>query len=387
MDSAISGVHPSPGPSSPTRESKTEPKPSSSALANRSTTTLTLRDRAMDEDQVLQRSGRPLPSSSAPASRPPTRHGSRGDDVMPRVSPSGKPAMFGSTSRKKGMNEAMARLNQSAHQSRVPTPIPTPTLADKKKKKKKAASLLNVFRLPFESTLPNPARSAEYQRIHAALASYRRQAQQQQAQKSVPLQNFEEKKEHVAAQLWKGRPLLPPISELPELLQEADVACRRASGASKYWKDDVDRDLWQRVLVAKLVRAKYAQLDETQGPLLRCARRAAGLEPAELWYRLWEVRAAQQKERANMDKDYKLRYKKRVKEEKQKKKLREKIRAEEVKYWKQYEKEERERLEELRQISRSRMEARERDKAKNQAYGFLAAMEEPYLSMSSWGHP
>ncbi|KAI1088457.1 hypothetical protein F5B19DRAFT_471411 [Rostrohypoxylon terebratum] len=91
---------------------------------------------------------------------------------------------------------------------------------------------------------------------------------------------------------------LSTIIELPEHPHNPDLARRRAStDAASYWTNDAERERWQRSLVHKLVRAKHAQLDRSQGPLLRLLRSCSQLERLELVYRTCEIRLLQHGER------------------------------------------------------------------------------------------
>ncbi|KAK6948190.1 hypothetical protein Daesc_009954 [Daldinia eschscholtzii] len=59
-----------------------------------------------------------------------------------------------------------------------------------------------------------------------------------------------------------------------------------------YWQNTRHREYWQESLVRKLVRAKYARLNQTQHPLLKYARDLVKAEKIELWYRLKELRVS-----------------------------------------------------------------------------------------------
>ncbi|KAI2615679.1 hypothetical protein GGR54DRAFT_612321 [Hypoxylon sp. NC1633] len=69
----------------------------------------------------------------------------------------------------------------------------------------------------------------------------------------------------------------------------------------EYWADDLEQQEWQEDLVRRLVTAKHARLDETQGHGLRAGlRHLVCAERLEKWWRGREVRALHRKERARL---------------------------------------------------------------------------------------
>ncbi|KAI1477633.1 hypothetical protein F4774DRAFT_427065 [Daldinia eschscholtzii] len=96
-----------------------------------------------------------------------------------------------------------------------------------------------------------------------------------------------------------SRQYLPPCYDIFESPRseifdgEAPHYCRSAGSTNvHYWRNARDRERWQESLVRKLVRAKYARLNQTQHPLLRYARGLVKAEKIELWYRLKELRVS-----------------------------------------------------------------------------------------------
>ncbi|KAI1142945.1 hypothetical protein F5Y05DRAFT_420778 [Hypoxylon sp. FL0543] len=182
----------------------------------------TLQDRAMDEDKLLKQA-RHQHANTTSSNENGVNHS------IPH------PPLFGSTSHRLGMNTEMTILNHKIHNQYA---------------QQAEQHSLNRAHQPFEAKLPNPAKHSQHQRPSPS-----------------------------------SPPPLPPISEIPENLQEDDQACRRHSQAAKYWRTTQDRNQWQQALVERLVRAEHAQLDETQPPLLRYARQALRARDLELWYR------------------------------------------------------------------------------------------------------
>ncbi|KAI1209946.1 uncharacterized protein F4807DRAFT_79311 [Annulohypoxylon truncatum] len=387
---------PSTPPSSPTTGENIGPN--RTTIAIESASILSNRDRVLDVNQVQQREDHSR-TNSLP--RPPTRRGS--DNIIPTDHSCipVKPPIFGSTSHKQGMNEAMAKLNLS-HKDDPPR-IAAAEDHDKKKK----TGLQTMFRLPFERKLADPIQGPEYQRVNTTLTYYSNDTQpqpQSQAQVHIQVQSYAPVQVQVQCQTQpqsnsnsqpqnppekekqpsppppppppphqqhkpKDQPPLPPISELPELLQETDFACRRASSQEQYWSSETHQDLWQRLLVAKLVRAKHARLDATQNTALRYARRLAGAEQLETWYRLRTMRKTRA-EKARGNKKASGRNKKKKKKEKKEKKTRQQRKEEKRRVAEELER--RRKQEEAVRVVRRLLELREGKRG--QDYGLLAAM-------------
>ncbi|KAI1101074.1 hypothetical protein F4804DRAFT_335610 [Jackrogersella minutella] len=241
-------------------DTDSQDQPTWRAVAHRRESLAVPLDRAMDKGKRRQWDGSRLPSSSRPPRPPDRRLGSIPSNFT-------KPPIFGSTSRKQGMDEEMARLNHSCHQVH----------SDDESDSESPDSIY----LASGRKLPSRAKNPVYQHI----TSRRRKCQTESP--STP---------------ERARPLRPSSSELREILREDDAACRRESRLSKYWVNDEHRDNWQLALVTRLVHVKHAQLDKTQHPLLCCARYLVHAEEVELWYRHRELRAQQEKERAKKGK-------------------------------------------------------------------------------------
>ncbi|KAI1462022.1 hypothetical protein F4805DRAFT_411753 [Annulohypoxylon moriforme] len=296
--------------------------PDLTTLANEPLPVLAINGEPMDKDQGSECKDRPSPDSHL---RPSTqRLGGDGDNVKPVDAgrSHNKPPIFGSTSHKEGMNEAMAKLN--LNQNSTDKPQVASTNEDKKKKKRSFQALL---RLPFERKPPTPVwETAEYQQTRAAIAQLMRElrADADQTQPRAQRRRLEEEKKAQSQPQQqpkpKGEPTLPSISELPEDLAEHDKACRRASMRAQCWSSEAELELWQQVLVAKLVCAKHAQLDKTQNLFLCYARRCTRARPLELWYEVRRVRIAQEKAKARKAKMLAEAEKKRIQEEEEKRK-------------------------------------------------------------------
>ncbi|KAI0890381.1 uncharacterized protein GGS22DRAFT_150736 [Annulohypoxylon maeteangense] len=263
------------------RTSLSRPATGTSTRPTQTIPILMLNGRIMTEEEMFQHGNPKIPRS---ISRPPARRGNdtpQADASRSSAKPPAKPPIFGSTSHKKGMNEAMAQLNLSHNTKKVnsgPTTTPRQSL-DRKP--------------------PNPAHGAEFQRTHAARSN--RQAPSQPGQQGPT-----------------DLTTIPSPSQIPALLKQTDEECRYASRNTHYWTCDGERDLWQQLLVAKLVLAKHQRLNETQGSMLRSIRLFSRIERVEMRYRLRQIRNSQGKAREKAEKAAKAREKKMRKLEEEK---------------------------------------------------------------------
>ncbi|XDG06781.1 hypothetical protein ABKA04_006396 [Annulohypoxylon sp. FPYF3050] len=249
------------------------------------------------------------------------------------------------------LNERMM-ANSAAHNRNGSAGKPSKAATNDENKDKKSG-LQVPFRLPFERKRTDPAHGPEPRREAKPQAPHTQSQRQHTSQANTRSQSHEkEKKLEQQKRDPKSRP--SPI-QIPKLLHDTDRAGRRASGDFTLWDSDSELYHWQRQLVRKLVRAKHAQLDQTQSPFLRFLRHCSQIERLELVYRSLEIRLQQ----------YEAREKKAAMREKAEETYHDRALDEEIQMW-------RERGSALVRMDLERREKERRERGSD--YGLLRAM-------------